>query len=44
MVGKFTDKERPTFIDSYNFQHTKILGEAFTPHGSVPEKTGGGNG
>lgn len=44
IVGKFTNKERPTFIDSYNVQHTKILGDAFTPHGSVPEKTGGGNG
>ncbi|TET64390.1 MAG: 2-oxoacid:ferredoxin oxidoreductase subunit beta [Candidatus Stahlbacteria bacterium] len=33
IVGKFTDKERPTFIDSYNVQHSKILGDKFTPHG-----------
>ncbi len=33
IVGKFTDKERPTFIDSYNTQHSKILGDKFTPHG-----------
>jgi hypothetical protein len=43
-VGKFTDKERPTFIDSYNVQHSKILGDKFTPHGPAPkdEKTSGG--
>ena len=33
IVGKFTDKERQTFIDSYNAQHSKILGDRFTPHG-----------
>ncbi len=33
IVGDFTDKERPTFIDSYNLQHSKILGNKFTPHG-----------
>lgn len=33
IVGKFTNKERPTFIDSYNLQHSKILGSKFTPHG-----------
>ena len=45
-VGKFTDKERPTFIDSYNVQHSKMLGDKFTPHGSPPkvEKLGGKNG
>ncbi len=45
-VGKFTDKERPTFIDSYNIQHTKMLGDKFTPHGPVQkvEQTGGKNG
>lgn len=36
IVGRFTDKERPTFIDSYNVQHAKILGDKFIPHGSVP--------
>lgn len=47
IVGKFTDKERPTFIDSYNVQHTKILGDKFTPHGSPPkqqEASGGQDG
>jgi 2-oxoglutarate ferredoxin oxidoreductase subunit beta len=45
-VGKFTDKERPTFIDSYNVQHTKMLGDKFTPHGPVQkvEQSGGKNG
>lgn len=36
IVGKFTDKERPTFIDSYNVQHSKMLGDKFVPHGNVP--------
>lgn len=38
MVGKFTDKERPTFIDSYNVQHSKILKDKFTPHGTVSQE------
>jgi len=33
VVGKFTDKERPTFIDSYNAQLSKVLGDKFTPYG-----------
>lgn len=37
ILGKFTDKERPTFIESYNVQLSKILGNKFTPHG-VPQK------
>lgn len=40
IVGKFTNKERPTFIDSYNIQHSKMLGDKFTPHGSVPKGVG----
>jgi 2-oxoglutarate ferredoxin oxidoreductase subunit beta len=44
VVGKFTDKERPTFIDSYNSQHTKILGDKFTPHGPAPKERGGKDG
>lgn len=36
IVGKFTNKERPTFIDQYNLQHSKMLGDKFTPHGYVP--------
>jgi len=34
VVGKFTDKERPTFIDSYNAQLSKVLGDKFKPYGS----------
>jgi len=37
IVGNFTDKERPTFIDQYNTQLSKVLGEKFTPHG-ITEK------
>lgn len=33
IVGRFTDKKRPTFIESYNVQLGKIIGEKFTPHG-----------
>ena len=33
VVGKFTDKERPTFIEQYNAQLSKTLGDKFTPHG-----------
>jgi len=33
VVGKFTDKERPTFIDSYNTQLTEVLGDKFIPYG-----------
>lgn len=33
VVGKFTDKKRPTFIDSYNTQLTKVLGDKFIPYG-----------
>jgi len=41
VVGKFTDKERPTFIDSYNAQLSKVLGDKFTPYGPVPAFRGG---
>lgn len=43
IVGRFTDKTRPTFIDSYNAQLGKIIGERFTPHGTAPsDKPGAG--
>jgi len=29
IVGKFLDKERPTFIDAYNEQLSKVLGDKF---------------
>jgi 2-oxoglutarate ferredoxin oxidoreductase subunit beta len=43
IVGTFTNKERPTFIDQYNAQLSKMLGDKFTPHGYVPtvEESGG---
>ncbi|UCF69913.1 MAG: 2-oxoacid:ferredoxin oxidoreductase subunit beta [candidate division WOR-3 bacterium] len=44
VVGTFTDRERPTFIDSYNLQHKKILGDKFTPHGAAPTERGGKDG
>lgn len=33
IVGKFTDKQRPTFLESYNTQLSKTLGEKFKPYG-----------
>ena len=50
IVGNFTNVERPTYIDSYNAQLSKILGDRFTPYGPVPAEvaagveTGGKNG
>ncbi|UCC12432.1 MAG: 2-oxoacid:ferredoxin oxidoreductase subunit beta [candidate division WOR-3 bacterium] len=38
IVGNFTDKERPTFIDQYNMQLGKVLGEKFTPHGVIDKE------
>ena len=38
VVGNFTDKERPTFIDQYNLQLSKVLGEKFTPHGIIDKE------
>jgi 2-oxoglutarate ferredoxin oxidoreductase subunit beta len=33
IVGKFTDKEKPTFIDNYNQQLSTVLKDKFTPYG-----------
>jgi 2-oxoglutarate ferredoxin oxidoreductase subunit beta len=33
VVGKFIDRERPTFLDSYNRRLSEILGEKFKPYG-----------
>ncbi|MFC1725302.1 thiamine pyrophosphate-dependent enzyme [candidate division KSB1 bacterium] len=50
IVGKFTDVERPTYIESYNAQLSKTLGDKFTPYGPEPAnvtagvETGGKNG
>jgi 2-oxoglutarate ferredoxin oxidoreductase subunit beta len=43
IVGRFTDKERPTFIDTYNAQLSSVLGDKFTPHGVVPVNKGPGD-
>jgi len=33
VVGKFVDRERPTWMDSMNEHLTKVLGNKFTPYG-----------
>jgi 2-oxoglutarate ferredoxin oxidoreductase subunit beta len=37
IVGKFIDRERPTFIDAYNEQLLKVLGDKFVGIASVTE-------
>ncbi len=32
VVGKFLDRERPTFLDGMNARFTEILGDSFTPY------------
>jgi 2-oxoglutarate ferredoxin oxidoreductase subunit beta len=46
VVGKFTDKERPSFLETYNTQLSSVLGDKFIPYGFVPpqNKSGGRNG
>lgn len=34
IVGKFIDRERPTFLDSWNEGHKKVLGDKFEPYGN----------
>ena len=34
IVGRFTDKERPSYIDVYNVQLPKKLGDKFSPYGA----------
>lgn len=41
IVGTFTDKERPPFIDNYNRQLSTVLKDKFTPYGQT---NGGQNG
>lgn len=41
IVGKFTDKSMPTFIDNYNKQLSNVLGDKFTSYGG---SNGGNNG
>ncbi len=33
VVGKFVDRERPTWLDSMNEHYSKVLGDKFTPYG-----------
>ncbi len=33
VVGKFVDRERPTWMDSMNEHYSKVLGNKFTPYG-----------
>ena len=33
VVGKFTEKEQKTYIETYNAQLSKVLGDKFTPYG-----------
>ncbi len=39
-VGNFTDIERPTFLDVYNIQLPKRLGDKFTPYCGCGEQNG----
>ena len=39
IVGKFIEKEKPTFIDNYNMILSKALGDKFTPYGVDNEKS-----
>jgi 2-oxoglutarate ferredoxin oxidoreductase subunit beta len=40
VVGKFVDRERPTWLDSMNKHFSAALGDSFVPYG----QNGGGNG
>jgi 2-oxoglutarate ferredoxin oxidoreductase subunit beta len=35
IVGKFIDRERPTFLDSYNKRLGEVLGDKFEPYGGA---------
>lgn len=44
-VGKFIDRERPTFLDAMNQRFTTVLGDRYVPYGitSKPESEEAGN-
>ncbi|MBI5480973.1 MAG: hypothetical protein HY906_19090, partial [Deltaproteobacteria bacterium] len=44
-IGKFVDRERPSWIECYNERHGAALGPKFTPYpvGNTP-RVGGGDG
>jgi 2-oxoglutarate ferredoxin oxidoreductase subunit beta len=33
IVGKFVDRERPTWLEAMNAHFSKVLGDRFTPYG-----------
>jgi 2-oxoglutarate ferredoxin oxidoreductase subunit beta len=35
VVGKFVDKERPTFLEALNQRFTQVIGEKYQPYGKV---------
>ena len=35
-VGKFVDRERPTWMESMNEHYSKVFGDKFTPYGEAP--------
>jgi 2-oxoglutarate ferredoxin oxidoreductase subunit beta len=35
VVGKFIDRERPTFLDAYNKRLSEVLGDKFEPYGGM---------
>ncbi len=37
VVGKFVDRERPTWLESMNDHFSHVLGDQFTPYGVKPE-------
>ena len=37
VVGKFVDKDRPTYLESYNTHLSNVLGDEFEPYGVVAE-------
>ncbi len=39
IVGKFVQRERPTFLDSYNERLSGLLGDKFTPYTGRPKDT-----
>jgi 2-oxoglutarate ferredoxin oxidoreductase subunit beta len=43
IVGSFTNREKPPFIDNYNLQLSKVLGDKFTPYGPLDKNDNGGS-
>ena len=43
IVGKFVDKDKPTFLDNWNNHLGKKLGDKFVPYGTVKAQSVAGN-